>query len=331
MTSLGSMTFLWNEDRFLPLVLEQMMEVPGPRIVIWNDRPMMWLGEGKPPFGHQNAGIAKALLAAPPEIEVWKVIGGMDDKSIALGLSLLSQRGVEVAFCFASDFLYTLQDVRIMAAAVAGPATWVTQSRSFWGNWEHTFDRNIVPIAYSTRAGFPLPDGAHKKLPDEVMLFHPSWVKSDTEVWEKMLSWGHAQLAQDQDWYERFWLDGRPNGWEPTDIKLPREIYLRLLKHGCLAGIPKPVEVAPPEDSMAKKKVVKKKAASKKKVASKKKAVVKTVTKKPRLTPLQKELQARAKARDAACAAAYATGDPKKHAAAVKKARAEATADALKS
>jgi hypothetical protein len=247
MTRVGAFTMVWRETRYLPLVLEQLsygcVDLP---VVIWNDQPYYWYGEGSaPPSGH--ASKVGDLLAVFSHLPVIRLTGHSDTETVLRNVATkyLREEGAEVIQWVDSDFLFDFDDWRKLCAAMSesAPACWTVRARHLWRNWQTTYSTGNFRIGYPAVAEWN--DGSFDRIYEEnarhcdVVCWHPSYALSDQEVHDKVKAWFHAPLAEEAHWWERWksrdW--DREQDLKPLDIEVPAELRARLEAWNCLEGL----------------------------------------------------------------------------------------------
>lgn len=258
MRTIGVVLPVWQESRYLPLVLEQMALCPGPKIVLWQDQPLHWLAEDRGAPSGWNSKV-KGVLAEFPTIEVIKmdhapvrVPYGVDDTEYGgfsslgeLALSLLRERGVGAMAWIESDWLLTYAATEWMFTRMAiAPTTekfWWADGHNYWRDFKHSEGQpNLsIGIGYDTdckslwenRCGDP-----RRVQLEGVTIYHPGWVLSEEEVFNKVHSWGHAPYYKARGFYVNEWLakdDSRMGIWD-VNFELPTEIITRMKHWNCL-------------------------------------------------------------------------------------------------
>lgn len=240
----GSFALVWAEDRYLGPVLEQIQLCPGPKVVVWQDQPLYWLGEGSPLSGHNSK--VKDVLAEFPDIPVIKVERAPSVDQFGGFLSLIDstfqwliERGAENMVIMDSDWLMTKADTARFYDGIQEPAMYYeTDARHYWRDWNTLYAdtpiHSVYPKEFPNIHVSPRPCPT-KKIPG-VMCYHPSYVLTDEEMYRKVNSWGHAPLFKERGFYEKEWLpknDSIVNPW-PTDVQLPDELKQTLIKWGAL-------------------------------------------------------------------------------------------------
>lgn len=230
---------VWTETRYLPLVLEQMSLCLGPKLVLWQDQPLYWLGEGPAPSGHASRvaayvgdfpNIRFSLLDHAPEGEH----GGFN-ALVRMGAECLHAMDADIIVWMDSDWLYTLDDVKRLYATIQdanSPSYYGVNARHYWR------DFNWLMADTGILAAFPWNHdyfAAERSLPTvslTITCYHPSYVLSDEEMYRKVHSFGHAPYFKERGFYEKEWT-GRDDSLvkpKPTDTFLPTDIYKRLIE-----------------------------------------------------------------------------------------------------
>lgn len=255
MTQIATVCPVWQEVRFLPLVLEQMSSCPGPKLLLHQNQPLYWLDDTRPApsgFGSKVTSLAKQF----PSIEVIQMEHAPKDgedapfggfASLALmAFDLLATRGVEVVVWMDSDWLCRLTDLqRLYTSMTTQPERyWSVQARHYWRDFNHTMATTPITI------GFPIhrPNLWHAYDESEItrssiMCYHPAYVMTDGEMLDKTSSWGHAPLFKERKFFEKEWIGGDDSlvNPQPADVALPTDILDRLLFWGSLDGLKDPI------------------------------------------------------------------------------------------
>lgn len=247
---------VWRESRYLGCVLEQAQLCPGPVYVLWQDKPLWWYGEGEAPSGHNSR--VRDVLAEFKGIDVLKmdrapqsgeqvkgpdgdlaaVYGGYANL-IKMGFSLLQNRGVKKVVLFDSDWLMTIDDtLKFFKGCEEHLSDYArVEARHYWRDWQTVYaDTGITtafPIEFPKILEIPEFTRPNHTIPD-VMCYHPSYVLTDEEMYEKVHAFGHADYHKQRGFYEKEWLakdDSIVKPWK-TDIELPVDLVVRLKKWG---------------------------------------------------------------------------------------------------
>lgn len=246
---LGVCCPVWKETRYLPLVLEQMALCPGPQLLLWQDKPLYWLGTGPAPSGF--ASEVGKIAAQFPSVEVVKIeqaahgdetepFGGFLQLALA-GFKQLNDRGVGRVLWLDTDWLFDLYDMQrlyaFLAEAPQQPPLFAVTARHYWRDFHHTMSTGDVTVARpSTSAG--LLDHYEEKdmVRLNIMLYHAAYVWTDSEMYDKVHSWGHAPLFKERQFYEKEWLGRDDSLVKPqlADYCLPSSIVDRLNKYEAL-------------------------------------------------------------------------------------------------
>ena len=257
MRSVGVVCPVWQESRYLPLILEQMSLCPGPKIVLWQDQPLHWMAEDRSaPSGF--ASKVKDILPLFPSIEVIKMdhapvrtAYGADDAEYGgftsltrMGLQLLRERGVDVLVWADSDWILELSEMQrlVETLAVSDPSTTLHQigGHNYWRDFKHSEGQREldIGIAYNTRLAsiFDVACADPNRVKLDILCHHPGWVLSEEEIFNKLHSWGHAPYYKARGFYENEWLkkDDSRIGVFDVDWEIPAEIVDRLTKWDCL-------------------------------------------------------------------------------------------------
>lgn len=247
----GTVLPLWKEYRYLELVLEQMVLVPGPRLVVWQNAPLYWLGNGPAPSGHRHERTRKLLAKYEDQVEIMKIDRSPDVNDEFGGFKWIQQmaykrlreeHGVELVFWQDSDWLFELGPLETLfnlwrEAPVDG-RLWNVPTQHYWRDFNHTFDTKPVTIGYPSDV--PHNWGSYQESDmirlSEPMLHHPAYVLSDAEMYDKVHSWGHAPLFVAENFFEKVWIGRNEAGRiDPKPAPpLPREIAERLKRAGAL-------------------------------------------------------------------------------------------------
>lgn len=241
---------VWAESRFLTLIAEQVMRIPGPHLLLWGQGPWQWLSDEPVPFRDPTTNPVHHWLQTDPRANVFEVVklpGGpavADDLALEQetrnhALEMLAGRGIDVCLWFDADYLMTFADVENIVAQIQGqaPRAWSVPAYHYFRTFQHCHAVTPARLATTTAVRYPEAFSEPDALLEGVRLHHASYVLSDAEVVRKFRSWGHAQLARDQRWEDN-WLRGDDSAWAPVPAPevLPYEIARRLDWHHCLLG-----------------------------------------------------------------------------------------------
>ena len=235
---IGTACPVWQEQRYLPLVLEQMVRCPGPKIVLWQDQPLHWLGEGHAPSGHQSR--VKDILAQFPEVEVILMDRAPDDgiyggfKNLGeMGFALLKERDADLVVWQDSDWIFDLDEIDQFYTDLVKsetPIRWAVNARHYWRDFYHTMATGGITVAFPVDVGLfdVYTEADIRRTP--YMCYHPAYVMPDEEMYLKVHSWGHAPLFKERGFYEKEWL-GKDDSLikpQPADV-LPSPAVVRRL------------------------------------------------------------------------------------------------------
>lgn len=245
MTVVGAFCACWCEDRYLGPVLEQLVRVPGPTVVVHNDQPFFWYGDGAAPSGH--ASKVSDILAEFPTLDVVKMKDHISTETLLrnYATTYLLERGAEVVLWCDSDMLVDLPEFDRLTGTMAAhePKCWTVAARHYWRDWKTIYSKGNFRMGFPSQAVWN--DGSFDRVFEEnaahcdVMVHHPSYALTDTEVHRKVSSWFHAPLAAERRWWEKW----RDRTWdleqqlEPTDVEVPEGLKKRLEKWRCLEGL----------------------------------------------------------------------------------------------
>lgn len=226
---LGTVMPVWKEWRYLPLVIEQMLLCPGPKLIVWQDQPLYWLGNGPAPSGHQHEKTARVLESCANEIEVMKIthapvlsdeFGGF--KWIQqMAYEHLRSKGADLIFWQDSDWLFDLEPLkgffRQVAETPVDGKLWSVPTQHYWRDFEHTMSTSPVTIAYpwNIPSNWSHYEESDMRRLESPMLYHAAYVLSDAEMYDKVHSWGHAPLFKDRQFYEKEWIGGDDSQVKP--------------------------------------------------------------------------------------------------------------------
>lgn len=243
----GTCCPVWCESRYLPLILAQMDLCPGPKVVLWQDKPLYWFGTGEAPSGF-NSDVGRCLSWFP-RIEVVQLhkastnpeapFGGFVELA-KLAFSWLKQRGVTTVVWFDSDYIFSVADtIKLYEEADKNdrPPLLAVKARHYWRDFKHTMSTGDVSLVR------PVDDPDLWRHYDEsdiqrlpLTMYHPAYVMSDEEMYRKVNSWGHAPLFAERRFYENEWIGGDESkvGPQPADIQPSADVMFRLKSWGAL-------------------------------------------------------------------------------------------------
>jgi len=242
---------VWAEARFLTLIAEQLALVPGPHLLLWGQGPWQWLSDEPIPFQDPTTNPVHRWLETDPRANVFEVVklpGGprvADDLALELetrnvALEMLAARGVDVCLWIDADYLVTFADMKRIVEVVSreAPRAWSIPAYHFFRDFQHCHAVTPARLATTTAMRYPAAFSEPDALLEGVRLWHASYVLSDAEVVRKFSSWGHAGLAKQALWKEKY-LRGDDSAWnlQPAPELLPYEIARRLEWHHCLEGL----------------------------------------------------------------------------------------------
>lgn len=250
MSTVGAVLPVWCEDRYLGLVLEQMALVNGPRIIYWQDEPLFWLSDQPRPSGW-NSRVKDILAQFPGQFEIVKMQRAPTDTDPRFGgfaalaqlASSTSQSlGIDVVLWFDSDWLLTLEDTQALLALIEAqpePKLWSVQTLHYWRSFDRIYSDTPISVGFPSRRTMLWADCNYAPsdiIRTEIWSYHPSYVMTDAEMYRKVVSWGHADLFQQRQFYEKEWIGGDESQVKPRPAPhmLPREIADRLAKWGAL-------------------------------------------------------------------------------------------------
>lgn len=241
---IGTCCPVWKETRYLPLVLEQMSLCPGPKLLLWQDQPLYWLGNGAAPSGHLSE--VGMMAAEFPEIEVVTMDHAPRDGEDApfggfaslaeMAFARLRAQGVEVVIWTDSDWLFRLADIKDLYARIEAssePKYWAVKGKHYWRNFRATMDTGDIT------AGFPIqrpnlwhPYDESEMIRTEIICHHAAYVLTNHEMYDKVHSWGHAPLFKERGFYEKEWLAHNDTLVKPQPADPPPdEILTRIRTH----------------------------------------------------------------------------------------------------
>ena len=236
MRTIGTVCPVWQEHRYLPLVLEQMQLCDGPKLVIWQDKPLYWFGQGDPPSGHQSR--VRDVLAQFPKIEVMKIDrapfgeeGGFMNLS-KIGATHVATQGADLVFWYDSDWLYSLNDtLQLYRDVHAGSKPrWATRARHYWRDFYHTMDDRDLYVVFSVDGVVHEPGLESELQRTEYIGYHAAYVLTDEEMYLKINSWGHAPLFKERQFFEKEWLAHDDSLVKPEPSQPPPDDVLVRLK-----------------------------------------------------------------------------------------------------
>jgi hypothetical protein len=248
MKNLGAYTLVWKESRYLELVIQQMAILPGKSIILWQDLPLYWLGEGAPPSGHSDPrmrelmdmartrGIDVIPIKQAPRVEPY---GGYIEL-MKEGSKRLGDAGYETVMILDSDWIFDLNEFYDLCADIQhdnDPAYYNVNLKNYWRTFHYTMAVGTVTLAFPpSMVGY---HDAVKRLGPTRNLpytcFHPSYVWTNREMYDKVNSWGHASYFKDRGFYEKEWLVGNDSLVKPMPAEPPPPAIMeRLRRAGAL-------------------------------------------------------------------------------------------------
>ncbi len=245
--TVGAASWVWKENRYLPLVLEQLEVVAehGPAIIIWNRWPFYWFGKGPVPDAYTDEKMQALLHGYPGRISIYlnetkyyELPDGPKD-TVNMGVSILRKLGAEMELLLDTDHLLRLDDVpRIIEAVSSKACFWRTEGTHYWRDFRTAHGVTGVRLGFPTDIRWPFSteeEETQQTIPG-VHTYHPSWVLSDDEVEQKCATWGHAVGFRH---FCKEWLSGEADAKQKlTEVAPPpTDIMERLKLHGALDGL----------------------------------------------------------------------------------------------
>lgn len=246
MSTVGAGLIVWQESRYLPLVLEQLERVPGPQFVLHCDEPLFWCGDGAPPSGF-DSGVTDILRAFPhiPSFQLPKNNGAAEVDLRNRVTATLREKGAEQCFWLDADHIYDLGewDWLMDEMRLVQPQCWTVNGRHFWRTWGTLYSKGNFRWGYPAAATWR-ESGFGEALENNashcpVMCWHPSYALTDAEIYRKVSAFFHAPYFKETDFYRK-WMDKSADAeqkLEPLDIPIPDSIQKRLDKWRALDGI----------------------------------------------------------------------------------------------
>lgn len=247
---IGTVCPVWAETRYLPLVLEQMSLCPGPALVVWQDKPLYWEGEGHAPSGHRSG--VEDILARFPKIEVMKIdhappgpageeFGGFKWLQKMAFVYMKATYKVDAILWSDSDWLFDLNMMQQfyyeLEVAEVDRKLWSVEARHYWRDFGHTLADSPVTAVFPIDVPHLWSDYTEDQIHrSRYTLYHPAYILTDAEMYQKVCSWGHAPLFKERGFYEKEWLPKNDSivNPKPSDVVPSANVWDRLKKWNAL-------------------------------------------------------------------------------------------------
>lgn len=221
----GLIANAYNEARFLKPFLEHLPDWVETKVVLITDPP--WYGDTLEDDGSQE--IAEAAGATVIK-RAWK-----DE---------VEQRNTGQGLLAEYDWILTIEPdeflddegwQKLYDFLKSAPASaYAVKQRVFWGKgFESDPPEDFVPII-ATRPTVKFIDKRNidsywEVLPDDIVLYHFAWARTDEEIWKKISHYSHAVDFDIEKWYKEVWLARKTTNVHPTTPEaIPRLIKAKL-------------------------------------------------------------------------------------------------------
>lgn len=212
---------VFSQDRWLMKAIDNRAPFVDKIYVAWSDRPWAYNPNAAAQFKNRTS---YDILYTSPHIHKIEIIRGswdLEEDQRNACIIAAKRDGMDILMTQDTDEFYLPEDFEGTIAEMKNNPNhdyYTTPWYSFWKSMDYIMinqqeskilGRPLVAINLKkndlrfTRARICNGVDAHDM---NYILYHPSYVLTNEECWEKINTWGHAHQFNTQSWYNNIWL-----------------------------------------------------------------------------------------------------------------------------